>query len=77
MESVRNICETQKYDSVNSKSAWSPPLSDAFAMPGSAFSEKIKVTNWLIQQGANITTTADDILEVLKLENQSVQSSFV
>ena len=77
MESVRNICETQKYDSANSKSVWSAPLYDVFAIPGSAFIEKIKVTNWLIQQGANITTTSDDTLEVLNLENQSVQSSFV
>ena len=46
-------------------------------MPGSALSEKIKVTNWLIQQGANLTTTAEDILEDFNLENQSVQSSFV
>ena len=77
MESVRNICETQKYASATSKSASSAPLPDVFALPGGAFSEKIKATNWLIQQGANITTTSDDTLEVLNLENQSVQSSFV
>lgn len=50
---------------------------DVFAVPGSALSEKSKGTNWLIQQGAKLTTTADDILEDLNIESQSVQSSFV
>lgn len=61
----------------NLEDAWSAPLSDVFAVPGSALSEKSKGTNWLFQQGANPTTTANDILEDLNLENQSVQSSFV
>jgi DNA processing protein len=47
---------------------------DVFAVPGSALSEKSKGTNWLIQQGAKLTTTADDILEDLNIESQSVQS---
>ena len=49
---------------------------DVFAVPGSELSEKSKGTNWLIQQGAKLTTTADDILEYLNIESQSVQSSF-
>jgi DNA processing protein len=49
---------------------------DVFAVPGSELSEKRKGTNWLIQQGAKLTTTADDILEYLNIESQSVQSSF-
>jgi len=49
---------------------------DVFAVPGSALSEKRKGTNWLIQQGAKLTTTADDILEDLNNDSQSVQSSF-
>ncbi|MBT3994313.1 MAG: DNA-protecting protein DprA [Chloroflexi bacterium] len=48
---------------------------DVFAVPGSALSDKSKGTNWLIQQGAKLTTTADDILEDLNIESQSVQSS--
>ena len=48
---------------------------DVFAVPGSALSEKSKGTNWLIQQGAKLTTTVDDILEDLNIERQSVQSS--
>ena len=47
---------------------------DVFAVPGSALSEKSKGTNWLIQQGAKLTTTADDILEDLNIEARSVQS---
>ena len=47
---------------------------DVFAVPGSALSEKSKGTNWLIQQGAKLTTTADDILEELNIERTSVQS---
>jgi predicted Rossmann fold nucleotide-binding protein DprA/Smf involved in DNA uptake len=34
---------------------------DVFSVPGSELSEKSKGTNWLIQQGAKLTTTADDI----------------
>jgi DNA processing protein len=41
---------------------------DVFAVPGSALSEKSKGTNWLIQQGAKLTTVADDILEELNIE---------
>ena len=41
---------------------------DVFAVPGSALSEKSKGTNWLIQQGAKLTTTADDILEEINNE---------
>ena len=48
---------------------------DVFAVPGSALSEKSKGTNWLIQQGAKLTTTVDDILEDLNIKRQSVQSS--
>ncbi len=40
---------------------------DVFAVPGSALSEKSKGTNWLIQQGAKLTTVADDILEELNI----------
>ncbi|MEE8045803.1 MAG: hypothetical protein V3T49_03075, partial [Dehalococcoidia bacterium] len=36
--------------------------------PGSALSEKCKGTNWLIQQGAKLTTCADDILEELSID---------
>ena len=42
---------------------------DVFAVPGSALSEKSKGTNWLIQQGAKLTTSADDILEELSIES--------
>lgn len=42
---------------------------DVFAVPGSALSEKSKGTNWLIQQGAKLTTNADDILEELNLDS--------
>jgi DNA processing protein len=42
---------------------------DVFAVPGSALSEKSKGTNWLIQQGAKLTTAADDILEELNIES--------
>jgi DNA processing protein len=57
---------------------------DVFAVPGSALSEKSKGTNWLIQQGAKLTTCADDILEELNIksvpktaenEQQNVSSS--
>lgn len=44
---------------------------DVFAVPGSALSEKSKGTNWLIQQGAKLTTTVDDILEELSIETSS------
>jgi DNA processing protein len=47
---------------------------DVFAVPGSALSEKSKGTNWLIQQGAKLTTSADDILEELNIESHSVES---
>ncbi|NQW21806.1 MAG: DNA-protecting protein DprA [Chloroflexi bacterium] len=47
---------------------------DVFAVPGSALSEKSKGTNWLIQQGAKLTTTAADIIEDLNIETRSVQS---
>ena len=40
---------------------------DVFAVPGSVLSEKSKGTNWLIQQGAKLTATADDILEELSI----------
>jgi DNA processing protein len=42
---------------------------DVFAVPRSALSEKSKGTNWLIQQGAKLTTVADDILEELNIES--------
>jgi DNA processing protein len=46
---------------------------DVYAVPGSALSEKSKGTNWLIQQGAKLTTVADDILEELNIDtDQSV-----
>lgn len=41
---------------------------DVFAVPGSALSEKSKGTNWLIQQGAKLTTSVDDILEELSID---------
>lgn len=40
---------------------------DVFAVPGSVLSEKSKGTNWLIQQGAKLTVSADDILEELSI----------
>jgi len=40
---------------------------DVFAVPGSALSEKSKGTNWLIQQGAKLTTVSDDIFEELNI----------
>ncbi len=43
---------------------------DVFAVPGSALSEKSKGTNWLIQQGAKLTTTANDILEDLNVDSR-------
>lgn len=43
---------------------------DVFAVPGSALSETSKGTNWLIQQGAKLTATADDILEELSIERK-------
>ena len=48
---------------------------DVFAVPGSALSDKSKGTNWLIQQGAKLTTVADDILEELSIESRYVESS--
>jgi DNA processing protein len=42
---------------------------NVFAVPGSALSEKSKGTNWLIQQGGNLTTVAEDILEELNIES--------
>jgi DNA processing protein len=41
---------------------------DVFAVPGSALSDKSKGTNWLIQQGAKLTASADDILEELSID---------
>ena len=41
---------------------------DVFAVPGSALSEKSKGTNWLIQQGAKLTASVDDILEELSID---------
>jgi len=41
---------------------------DVFAVPGSALSETSKGTNWLIQQGAKLTVSADDILEELSID---------
>ena len=41
---------------------------EVFAVPGSALSEKSKGTNWLIQQGAKLTTSVEDILEELNIE---------
>jgi DNA processing protein len=40
---------------------------DVFAVPGSIFSPASKGTNWLVQQGAKLTQTADDILSELNL----------
>jgi DNA processing protein len=46
-------------------------------VPGSALSEKSKGTNWLIQQGAKLTTVADDILDELNIESrQEIVESF-
>jgi DNA processing protein len=45
---------------------------DVFAVPGSALSEKSKGTNWLIQQGAKLTTSAEDILEELNIDEKPV-----
>jgi DNA processing protein len=46
---------------------------DVFAVPGSALSEKSKGTNWLIRQGAKLTTSADDILEELGIEIEATE----
>ena len=48
---------------------------DVFAVPGSALSEKSKGANWLIQQGAKLTTSADDILEELDIETSIQKTS--
>ncbi len=45
---------------------------DVFAVPGSALSDKSKGTNWLIQQGAKLTASVDDILEELGIDAKSV-----
>ena len=45
---------------------------DVSAVPGSAPSEKSKGTNWLIQQGAKLTATVDDILEELSIERKPI-----
>ena len=45
---------------------------DVSAVPGSALSEKSKGTNWLIQQGAKLTATVDDILEELSIERKPI-----
>ena len=45
---------------------------DVSAVPGSALSEKSKGTNWLIQQGAKLTATVDDILEELSIERKQI-----
>ena len=42
------------------------------AVPGSALSEKSKGINWLIQQGAKLTATVDDILEELSIERKPI-----
>ena len=42
------------------------------AVPGSVLSEKSKATNWLIQQGAKLTATVDDILEELSIERKQI-----
>ena len=49
---------------------------DVFAVPGSALSEKSKGTNWLIQQGAKLTTSADDVLEELNISPAPNQFDF-
>ena len=38
---------------------------EVFAVPGNATSPQSEGTNWLIQQGAKLTTCADDVLEEL------------
>lgn len=45
---------------------------DVFAVPGSALSDKSKGTNWLIQQGAKLTASVDDILEELSIDAKPV-----
>jgi DNA processing protein len=45
---------------------------DVFAVPGSALSENSKGTNWLIQQGAKLTTSVDDILEELNIDAKPI-----
>ncbi len=47
---------------------------DVFAVPGSALSDKSKGTNWLIQQGAKLTASADDILEELNITTNPLGS---
>jgi DNA processing protein len=49
---------------------------DVFAVPGSALSDKSKGTNWLIQQGAKLTTCADDTLEELNIESTPAITSY-
>lgn len=38
---------------------------EVFAVPGNATSDQSEGTNWLIQQGAKLTTCADDVLQEL------------
>lgn len=44
---------------------------EVFAVPGSIFSPGSKGTAWLIQQGAKLTQSADDVLPELNLATQS------
>jgi DNA processing protein len=47
---------------------------EVFAVRGSALSEKSKGTNWLIQQGAKLTTTVEDIVEELNIEAKTISA---
>lgn len=41
---------------------------EVFAVPGNIFAPQSKGTNWLIQQGARPLLAAEDLLDILKLE---------
>ena len=43
---------------------------DVFAVPGNVLSENSAGTNWLIQQGARLVTTSEDVLEELNIAVQ-------
>lgn len=47
---------------------------EVFALPGSASSQSSAGTNKLIQQGAKLVMSADDILEELKIETKNIKT---
>lgn len=49
---------------------------EVFCVPGSVYSENSKGCNKFISQGAHLVTCADDVLEVLGINECSAQSAF-